>query len=335
MVHQINNAKKINLPLSVWLVNDNYSSSGNSDQKIPEGEIISATTLLKPIRQLVLSKRLKEEDISYDVTDYIASSMGKALHDSIEQSWTNNYKINLKKLGYSEEFIEKIIINPKLNSDFSDKIPIFLEKRFFKKLGKYVISGQIDMILDYALHDFKSTSTYSFTSGSKDEDYILQGSIYRWLIPNLIINDELTINFIFTDWNKHRALTLENYPQNRVESKVFKLLSLEDTEKFISDKLKILNENLHLDEKDILPCSSKELWREPSKYKYYSDPSKIGIIGTRANKVFDSQKEANDYLLQKKIGKIVEFEGKIRACSYCPVFNICSQKDKYLNEGLI
>lgn len=335
MTFKIKNKNEINLPLSVWLADNDYSSSGNSDQKIPEGEIISVTTLLKPIRQLVLNKRLKEEDIDIDIIDYASSSMGKALHDSIEHSWKHNYKINLKRLGYSEDFINKIIINPNLNYDFSDKIPVFLEKRFFKKIGKYVISGQVDMIIDYALHDFKSTSTYSYTAGNKDEDYILQGSIYRWLVPNLIINDELTINFIFTDWNKYKIVTLDNYPRNKIESKKFKLLSLIETEKFIKDKLKLLDENLSLNEKDILPCNTKELWQEPSKYKYYSNSSKIGLVGTRANKVFDNQEEANNYLLTKKVGKIIEFEGKIRACSYCPVFNICSQKDKYLNAGLL
>lgn len=335
MTFEIKNKNNINLPLSVWLADNNYSSSGNSDQKIPEGDIISATTLLKPIKQLVLLKRLKDEDIDIDIMDYASSSFGKALHDSIEHSWKYRYKINLKKLGYSEDFINKIVINPDLNSNFLDKIPVFLEKRFFKKIGKYVISGQVDMIIDYALHDFKSTSTYSYTAGNKDEDYILQGSIYRWLVPNLIINDELTINFIFTDWSKYKTTSSDNYPRNKIESKTFKLLSLNETEKFIKNKLKLLEENLILDEKDILPCNNKELWQEPSKYKYYSDSSKIGLIGTRANKVFDNEKEANNYLLEKKIGKIIEFKGKIRACNYCPVFNICSQKDKYLNEGLI
>ena len=48
---------------------------------------ISVTTLLKPIREIVLSRRHREETKAIDISGFIQSQMGDALHASTERAW--------------------------------------------------------------------------------------------------------------------------------------------------------------------------------------------------------------------------------------------------------
>jgi len=66
-----------NLPdyVKSWLINDTYDYEEN---------VISATTLLKPTRQIILEMRHRDE-IVQDVSELIASKFGTALHLSFEK----------------------------------------------------------------------------------------------------------------------------------------------------------------------------------------------------------------------------------------------------------
>lgn len=329
---KLTNNSNLSIAMAVWLAHDEYSNTAGASMPIPEGEIISATTLLKPTRQYVLSKRIPPEEKTLDIADLIASRFGHALHSSVENAWTHHYKDSLTKLGYPQKLIDSIRINPEPEEVIKGITPVYLEQRFFKKLGKYVISGQADQIISGALCDTKSTSTFSYMSGNKDEDYAWQGSIYRWLNPEKITSDILRINFIFTDWQSFRAKQDPNYPQHRVEELQIKLYSLEETEAFILSRLALIERNKDLPEADIVECTDKELWREETTYKYFSDPSKA-LQGGRATKNFGTDKaEAYKFLAKQSKGDIVVFPGKVKACGYCDVFDICTQKDKYSHE---
>ena len=89
----LTNKFNLPLPLQVWLAGDSYDYVNNP-------KYISATSILKPVRQIVLSKRLSEQDI--DLSDKIAVSTGTAIHDGIECAWTNP-KLSLTKLNYPSE----------------------------------------------------------------------------------------------------------------------------------------------------------------------------------------------------------------------------------------
>ena len=60
-----------------------------------------------------------------------------------------------------------------------------------------IVSGKYDLVLDGQLSDYKSTSVWTYIYGSKVEDYIKQGSIYKWLSPDKITSDYININYIF------------------------------------------------------------------------------------------------------------------------------------------
>jgi hypothetical protein len=88
-----------NLPLSVavWLAEDTYDYD-------PSG--ISATGLLKSVRQIVLGDRVVSKQRAVDVSSYIPSSFGTAVHDAINNAWVNSYKNSMAKLGYPKSVID-------------------------------------------------------------------------------------------------------------------------------------------------------------------------------------------------------------------------------------
>ena len=255
----------------------------------------------------------------------VSSRMGTAIHTAIEQAWLNPTKA-LKSLGYSDDIIQRIKVNPETVEE--NDIPVYMEKRSFKKVGNHTISGKFDFVAEGKVHDFKSTSVYGYLNQSNANKYILQGSLYRWLNPDIITKDEMLIHYIFTDWSKAESLRNSNYPKARVHSQKYNLLGLDEIEQFVKDKLELYDSMKHQQEKDIPYCTDEELWRKPTVWKYYKNAN-----ATRATKNFDNPSEA--YALQQTngVGEVREVKGTVSACKYCPAFLLCSQKDELINSG--
>lgn len=310
------NTSNIALPLAVFLATDHYDYVPN---------VISATSLLKPVRQLILADRLSSEDNLVELSDMVSSRMGTAIHTAIEQAWLNPTKA-LKSLGYSDDIIQRIKVNPETVEE--NDIPVYMEKRSFKKVGNHTISGKFDFVAEGKVHDFKSTSVYGYLNQSNANKYILQGSLYRWLNPDIITKDEMLIHYIFTDWSKAESLRNPNYPKARVHSQKYNLLGLDEIEQFVKDKLELYDSMKHQQEKDIPYCTDEELWRKPTVWKYYKNAN-----ATRATKNFDNPSEA--YALQQTngVGEVRRILGTVSACKYCPAFLLCSQKDELINSG--
>lgn len=308
------NQHNIPLPLAVFLATEHYDYVPNT---------ISATSLLKPIRQLILANRAEQSTV--DLADMVSSRMGSAIHTAIEQAWTNPSKA-LQALGYDEDTIKRIKINPDKTN--SNDIAVYMERRTSKEINGFTITGKFDFVAQGKVHDFKSTSVYSYLNQSSADKYVLQGSIYRWLNPDIITSDTMYIHYIFTDWQKSKTLSDPNYPKARVLSQAYTLLGLDDIESYIIDKLNQVKEYKDSDEKVIPYCTDTELWRKPTVYKYYKNPN-----STRSTKNFDNSAEA--YALQQTngCGEVREVKGQVSACKYCPAFLLCSQKDDLILNG--
>ena len=316
----LTNETGLSLPIAVWLAQDDYDYH-------PEENYISATSLLRPSKQLILSRRIPSAQRVADVSDFLSARFGTAVHDSIEKAWGNG-RANLRKMGYPAALIERVVVNPTEEElKVPNCIPVYVERRTVKEHRGFLIGGKFDIVLEEELYDFKSTSAWTWVFGGKDEDYVLQGSIYRWLNPDLIKGDHIHINFIFTDWNKGLARQKpDSYPQNRLLQKSFKLMSLADTERYIDLKLDQLTKQWKLPEEQITPCNDKELWRSDPVYKYFSDPSKTD---GRSTKNFTDLGEANLFKVEKGKGVVITIPGEVKACGYCPAYDICKQKDAY------
>jgi hypothetical protein len=329
---RITNQSGINLPLAVWLLHDEY------DYNQPYANYISATTLMRPIRQIVLPSRIPPEERVADVEEFIARSVGHALHDSMEKAWTKGYDRSLRLLGYPPAVIERIRINPtdeELRS-VPDVIPIYLEQRAFREHDGFVIGGKEDMITEGIVNDTKSTSVWGWVKGTRMQDHILQMSLYRWIeakrndggIPR-ITADHGQVNYIFTDWSKGQAKSVDGYPPRRVMEKQVPLLTLEETEHWVDNKLAQIEHYRDKPESQIPECNDEELWRSDPEYKYYADPAKAQDPTARSSKNFKNKADADRHLAEKGKGIVITKPGEVKACAYCPAFHGCTQKDRY------
>jgi len=312
---------KTNLPLSIaaWLVADDYDHDDRPN-------LISATSLLKPIRSLLLNINYPPNGDT-DISNLIASRLGSAIHSSIENSLKNISKNKLLELGYAPGLVNSIQINPEEPSDVS----IYIEQRAEREFHGYIISGKFDAIINGVLEDFKTTSTRTYMDQTMKDKYIKQGSIYKWLNPDKIIEDYMVINYIFTDWSSMKAMQDKEYPQSRIVSQKFPLLTTQETEQFIKETLNTLNKYKDKPQSEYPLCTSEELWQTEGVFKYYKDPSKT----SKSTKNFANQFEAYERLRQDGNTGVVKYvAGEAKACKYCRK-DKCTQAADLINQGLL
>lgn len=322
---KITNEHGVSLALAVWLLYDEYDYVDNP-------KYLSATTLLKPLKQIVMKHRVDFSNESIDVMDFAQASMGTGLHDSIEKAWKLGHKSALKKLGYPDRVVNAVVINP-TKEDFDknpDLIPVYIERRGTKNLRGWLIGGKFDIVTEGLLQDFKSTSTYSWVAGSRDDEHKMQGSIYRWIHDDVITEDVIRINYIFTDFVKYMAASNPKYPARRIMHKDIPLLSYERTEAWLNEKLQLIEKYWDAPESEIPECTDEELWRTEPQFKYFSDPTKVDVPGARSTKNFDDMISARKFMAEKGgKGAIKVVEGQVKRCEYCAVAPICKQRERY------
>jgi hypothetical protein len=309
--------------LAGWLSIDEYDYS-------KEDKTISTTTLMKPIRQMILSKRYKAlPSAQIDVSTLVASSVGTAVHDSIERIWKSHLPQILLNLNIPNALHSKYVINP-TELKKGDR-PVYLENRRARKVGEWTVSGKYDAVLDGQLNDFKFTKTYSYMSESKGEDYAIQGSVYRWLNPDIVTNDYIKINFIFGDFDKKETYRT-GYPPAPAAYKEYQLYESDDTEQWISERITEINRCMDLPEADLPECTPEELWMAPSTFKYYKNPENR----KRSTGNFDTFDEAlSRKVADGNVGVVVEIQGEPKACVHCEGAALCKQKDKYIAQGIL
>lgn len=326
MTPRYSNVSEVPLALAVFLASDSYDHSDDPTE-------ISATTLLKPLRQIILAARVPEGEGLINLADMMKSRMGTAIHDGIEKAWKTNYKLALQMLGYPMRVIERIVVNPtdaELASN-PDLIPVYLEQRLKRKLGKWVVTGKFDFIGEGRVQDFKSTSVFTYMKQTNATKYSQQGSIYRWLDPKKIHQDEMDIHYIFTDHKAAMIRSDPNYPPRTFLKQTYPLLGLQETERFIARKLQQIEAYWDAPEEEIPLCDDEELWRSEPVFKYYKSGD---ITAKRSTKNFDTRQEAVIHMTTHgNVGAIKEVPGSVTACRYCPAFAACGQKDQLISSG--
>ena len=320
------NIQDIPLSLGVWLLHDTYDHQDDENY-------ISATSLIRPVRQSILESRLTDTR-KVDLADLISVSLGRSIHDAVERAWMDNPQAALEALGYPKKQANRILVNPTKESikaladqGIDEHLPVFIEQRHIKNVGKWRVGGKFDMVIDGIVNDLKFTSTYTYMNNSRLDDYVLQLSLYRWLCPHIITEDFGYINFIFSNWEAHQAKANPNYPQSRIIIKEIQLMSLAEVETWVRRRLQSLDTNWDLPEAALPECTDKELWRSETVYKYYRDPTKTD---GRSTKNFSSLREAQVHKGNcKNGGVIITVPGSPKRCGYCSVASICTQKNRY------
>lgn len=324
MSYKYTNKHNVSFALAVFLMFDDYEYDDRPNS-------ISATGLLKPLREIVLGQQNKELLKTVDIADLVASRMGSAIHTRCEEAWTdhNNVVKALRVMGASDDAIASIRINP-VNIK-PGQIPVYVEQRTEKEIIDMIVSGKFDLVLDGTLNDYKSTSVWGYIFDSSADKYTKQGSIYKWLNPDKITSDYININYIFTDWSAVKARQdPQGYPQLRVMTKKYPLWTIEQTENWIIDKLESYKALANVPQDQLPQCTDEELWTSETVYKYYKNPESL----KRSTKNFTNH---DDALIRKAndgdVGTIITVEGEVKACRYCPVVGICDQAERLLATG--
>lgn len=327
------NPSNVPLSVAVYLATDHYDHDDTA---------LSATAFLKPTRQLVLEKRVPQDLSLVDVVSTLKSRMGTSIHDGIDAAWDpEHFPKALEALGYPKKLVDRVVVNPEPHEITENTIPFYKELRTYRELDGYRVSGKFDFISEGQLEDFKNTGTFTWVNNTKDDDYILQGSIYRWLNPEIVTEDTFRINFLFWDWKAFGAKADPNYPDQPIKSKEYPLMSLAETEAFMRKKLKEVEYYKDLPQEQLPLCNDKELWRGEAVYKYYRNPDKMSRA-TKNYKPSDfptpAAASAAAHTRQLKdggTGIVVHVPGDVVACKYCPAFAICTQKDDLIASGAL
>jgi len=325
-VNTLTNNSGVPLSIAVWLAHDNYDY-------IDDTNYISVTTLIKSPRQIILGRRIcTVEQPAPDVAGRMAGAIGSSIHGSIEDAWYNHHKECLSKLGYPNKVIDRIKINPEPSELLPGIIPIYMEKRVERKVGSFTIGGKYDFIGDGQLEDFKTTGVYSYMSGSNDWKYKLQGSLYRWLNPEIVTGSHLSIQFIFTDWSKKDSIiqAAKGYPATKIFQHKIPLISVPETQVWVEEKIRLLESLEDTPECDLPLCEANDLWQDEPTYKYYKNPAKR----TRSTANFTTSAEATiRWIEDGRCGEVVTVPGTCKGCLYCDAFHQCTQKDSLIAAG--
>lgn len=327
MIKRYGNTSGVPLSLAVFLASDYYDY-------IDDPYTISVTTLLKPTRQIVLSKRVPQDVTPVDLVAQMSNRLGAAIHDGIERAWMTNYKGALESLGISKRVIDRVRINPTDQDllDNPDIIPVYMEQRMQKKVGKWTVTGKFDFIGEGRVQDFKTASVWSYDNQMNADKQIMQGSLYRWLDPKKITQEQMDIIHIFMDWRAAQAKMDPNYPQQRFRVQTFDLMHLVHTENFVKRKLAEIEKYMDAPEYEIPECHESDLWASDPKFKYYKNGN---INSPRSTKNFETMQAAQTYMYGEGGGQgaIKEVPGEVRACKYCAAFTECTQKDGLIALG--
>ena len=314
---RLTNNTGVPLSLAVWLATDEYRYDERENA-------ISATSLIKPLKQLILGARAnKVEGATADIINVAKSRLGAAIHKSIEDSWIQNGKEALKALGYPPRMAERLVINP--TEVTPDILPVFIEQRAEREIDGFIVTGQYDLVINGELNDTKSTTVFAYMKKLNVPKWIQQGSIYRWLSPDKIHDDHLHVGYVLTDWKRSGVGSSVDYPVAPVLGERYPLLPVDETERLIRTRLQEIKRYWNAPESQIPDCTDEDLWRDPPTYKYFSKAE-----NTRATKNFNSLAEAMMFQASKGgAGEIRTVLGTPTACQFCAGFAICSQKNNY------
>jgi hypothetical protein len=337
------NNTNIPLPFAVWLAAD-HGYDLRFDPKTA-----SATEILRPMRSIILSRELAQAEaekleadfsvtgdltVTRDIADKAAAALGTAVHTAVEIAWREHFRLALFNLDYPIDIINNIRINPATTytkKAAPEHINMYFERRSSKQIEGFTLSGKFDLVMEDGVRDIKTTKAYTYIAGSNDKKYIQQGSIYRWLNQDIITSDIMHVDYYFTDWSPiGLQKDPKNYPPQRMLSKPFNLMTLDNTEEFIRSKLRTIKSLTGKPQSELPRCTPEELWQNPAKWEYWSKAT-----NKQCSKLHDTEAEAIQMIMDKGVGFTTKREFQPTFCLYCDASSICKQAQGYVAEGLL
>jgi len=254
----------------------------------------SATTLLKPTRQIILLRRYHDQ-LEQDVADMVWMIWGSAVHKVIEAH---------DETGFAEIKLEHTLDNGR------------------------TISGEIDLYCEKLAEvvDYKTASVHKVLK--KDfEDWRRQGWIYGWLIVKKGLPcSSAKFHALLKDWSerakKQARWRKEDYPEHSIFTPpTFKFGESEfaTTEKWLYKKTDEIAANELLPDEELIECSSEERWADSPKFAVYKNKG-----DKKAKKLFDDRAEAEQFMRDNKCEHVQDRPGEDKRCQYyCMVNKFC------------
>ena len=266
--------------------NDPYTR-GKSD--------ISVTQLIQPPHQRLL--RLQHEVVE-DAADRIWSLVGQVGHGIVERAYPQAFKAEVLKMSAFDCYLNHRLV---------------VEKRFFMPVNGWTVSGQVDVIEDGVLWDYKFTSVYS-VMGETKEEWVRQLNLLRLLAAYDGIEDIHTLRIcaILRDWSKGKAKS-EGYPRQQVAVVEIPVWPLADTGAYLLDRVRA-----HQDANPPV-CTDLERWKKDDVFATMRNGRKSAI------RLHESYQQADE--MAKGLGDdhYVEVrKGDYTRCQeYCNVSHVC------------
>lgn len=238
---------------------------------------ISVTRLLQPPQ---ITKLSKGREIVEDASDRIWALLGQAVHTILERA-------NTGEAG------------------------VVVEKRIYREILGWRVSGKFDVWEEGILSDYKITSVYARGGKIEWENQLnLLNALCHW---HGITIERLQVVAIFRDWRPKEAMK-EGYPQSQVAVIPVALWPKERAEAYLEERVRLHQQD------EVPPCTDEERWHQPDKWALM----KKG--GKRAVKLFDLKPEiilTKDQYWEHRPGSYPRCE------SYCPASKFCPQWSEY------
>lgn len=251
----------------------------------------SVTTLLKPVREILLSRKYNNV-IEQDCADMIWMLFGQATHAVLE-------KYSVGKTEFAEERLE------------------------YKLENGYTVSGVVDLydMEKSELVDYKTASVWKVIKRDFD-DWRKQGLMYAWLLrKNGLPCDDVTFYAILKDHSIRKAKTEADYPKSNLFKYAFPVTdsAIAEIDKFIRDKIDEIIKYEDRADDELPMCPLEDRWNDGDKYAVMRKGTK------RALRVLDSEEEANLYI-QNNGGDFIEKRpGEDKKCiDYCRCCTKCN-----------
>ncbi len=250
----------------------------------------SVTTLLKPVREILLGRRYNDV-IEQDCSDMIWALFGQATHAVLE-------KYSVGKTEFAEEKLE------------------------YKLENGYTVSGVIDLydMEKSEVVDYKTASVWKVIKRDFD-DWRKQGLMYAWLLrKNGLPCDNVIFYAILKDHSASKAKREADYPKSNIFKYEFPITdaAVSEIDGFIRDKIDEIIANEDKPDDELPLCSPDDRWNDGDKFAVMRKGRKTAL------RVLDSENEAELYkmnnggdYIEKRTGEDMKCNDYCRCCTKC------------------
>lgn len=231
----------------------------------------SASTIIDSPRRVALYNRYGDA-LEHQPESQVASLIGTAVHEKVERL------LHLANVINPQYWIEKGMAVP---------IEMYGDENGYTALR--LLGGKPDAFVpdDQHLIDIKTCKTWKVIYDPNHEEWNKQTNIYRWMLGQKGKEiKKITVVAFFLDWVESQAMRRRDYPQASIIEYAMDVWPMEETEKFIYDRMHMHFDCESVKDDDLPACTPKEMWEDPTKFALMKDEN-----AKKATKVFHDARD--------------------------------------------